>query len=232
MRSNLALLTLALAGCSANAGSGPVVTASQAAVGAVEFDGERAFEASNLAEDKGGGDRKLARSAWLVFEVDDDGDERDVFIRRADQIAAGFDGYLATQSASGFSMRVPAAQLDEAIAALEELGDVTSRGHRVDDVTRQHRDLGIRIDNAKHLKTRLLALLEKTQDVKEILAVEKELSRVTLELESLEAQMRNLSRTVALATIDVTFEDDVSPGPVGWIFYGVFKGVKWLFVWD
>lgn len=231
MRSNLARCVpfLALVSC-AQAGSGPVMTSTEGAVGGLELDGAPAEEDANEAG--AGGERKLARSAWLVFEVDDDGDERQVFIDKAEQVAEGFGGYLASESADGFTMRVPAADLDEAIAALAKLGDITARGHRVDDVTREHRDLGIRIDNAKHLKARLLALLEKTQDVKEILAVEKELSRVTLELESLEAQMRNLSRTVALATVDVRFEDDVSPGPIGWIFYGVFKGVKWLFVWD
>jgi hypothetical protein len=37
---------------------------------------------------------------------------------------------------------------------------------------------------------------------------------------------------VALATVRVDFERPVRPGPVGWVFYGLARGVKWLFVWD
>ena len=44
--------------------------------------------------------------------------------------------------------------------------------------------------------------------------------------------MRVLSGRVAMATISVDLEEDVSPGPIGWIGYGIYRGVKWLFVWD
>jgi hypothetical protein len=48
----------------------------------------------------------------------------------------------------------------------------------------------------------------------------------------MEAQLRTLSQEVALATVEIQFRTESSPGPVGWLFYGVFQGVKWLFVWD
>jgi hypothetical protein len=30
----------------------------------------------------------------------------------------------------------------------------------------------------------------------------------------------------------VRFEQPTRPGPVGWIFYALYYGVKWLFVWE
>jgi len=30
----------------------------------------------------------------------------------------------------------------------------------------------------------------------------------------------------------VDFEKPVRPGPVGWVFYGLAKGIKWLFIWE
>lgn len=220
-----------LASCSAAATQSPALTLGKSTLGAVEV---RSYDGD---EDKAGGDagqdgRKLTRSAWLVFEVDDEGKDRELMNNRAEKLAVSMGGYLATQSAYGFTMRVPADRLDEVMTELEKFGDVADRGYRVHDVTRQHRDLGVRIENAKKLKSRLLALLDKAENVKEILAVEKELARVTTELETLEAEMRNLTKLIALATIEVRYEDDVSPGPVGWVFYGVYTGVKWLFVWD
>jgi hypothetical protein len=30
----------------------------------------------------------------------------------------------------------------------------------------------------------------------------------------------------------VDFARPVRPGPVGWVFYGLAKGIKWLFIWE
>ncbi len=62
--------------------------------------------------------------------------------------------------------------------------------------------------------------------------VEKELERVTAEYESLKARLESLEGQVALATVHLEFRRPVRPGPVGWVFYGLGKGLKWLFVWD
>ena len=62
--------------------------------------------------------------------------------------------------------------------------------------------------------------------------------RVTLEIEELRGKLRYLRDRVQDATITVWFvqeyepPEESSPGPLGWIFYGVYLGVKWLFVWD
>jgi hypothetical protein len=41
-----------------------------------------------------------------------------------------------------------------------------------------------------------------------------------------------LESQVSLATIHLTLEKPTRPGPLGWVFYGAYRGVKWLFVWD
>ncbi len=41
-----------------------------------------------------------------------------------------------------------------------------------------------------------------------------------------------INSRVGMSTINLTLETPTRPGPVGWIFYGLYKGVYWLFVWD
>ena len=41
-----------------------------------------------------------------------------------------------------------------------------------------------------------------------------------------------MKNQLTFATIAISLEESVTPGPVGWVFYGVYTGVKWLFVWD
>lgn len=82
------------------------------------------------------------------------------------------------------------------------------------------------------MRDRLAALLERATTVEEILAVERELGRVTESLTLLEAKLAAQSTRVDFAEVRLHVEDPPSPGPVGWVFYGLFKGVKWLFVWD
>lgn len=65
-----------------------------------------------------------------------------------------------------------------------------------------------------------------------MLAVERELARATTEVERLEGQLRLLQNQVAFSTVRLTVDEDVDPGPLGWVFVGLYEGVKWLFVWD
>ena len=175
--------------------------------------------------------RKLVRNAWLELEVGGE-DERRHINSEARKIARALGGYLATEGSLGFTVRVPADQVEVATKRLGALAELVDQGFSVEEVTAKYVDLVVRLENAKRLKRRLQSLLDRATKVEEVLSVEKELARVTENLERLEGQLRVLKKQVALATIEVRFKDDVSPGPLGWVFYGIYRGVKWLFVWD
>lgn len=176
-------------------------------------------------------DQKLVRNAYLSLEVDDEEDFEPA-IRKMTELARNMDGYVASESKTSILFKIPTTRLDEALAAIKKLGKVTHSDVTVQDVTAQYVDLQIRIDNLKRLRTRLQELLLAGQNVQEVLEVEKELARVTRELEQLEGQMRLLQNQVGYATVSVSLEESVTPGPIGWVFYGTYKAVKWLFVWD
>ncbi len=176
-------------------------------------------------------DQKLVKNAYVTLEMDDE-DEFEPAIRKLAELAKLHKGYVVDESKTNITFKVPTEKLDEVMVALRKLGDVTQQNITVSDVTGQYVDLQIRIDNLRRLRTRLQELLVQGQTVTEVLEVEKELARVTRELEQLEGQMRLLQNQVGYATVRANFEESVSPGPIGWIFYGTYKAVKWLFIWD
>jgi hypothetical protein len=68
--------------------------------------------------------------------------------------------------------------------------------------------------------------------VNDILSIEKELERINTEIEILEGRIKYAELSVTYSSITVRFKEKAKPGPLGWIFYGFYRGIKWLFVWN
>ncbi|MFW5966041.1 MAG: DUF4349 domain-containing protein [Persicimonas sp.] len=175
--------------------------------------------------------RKLKRNASIDIRVDDEDDFEDV-IEQASTMAEEANGYVINASNDRVVMMVPTGETRDFLKQLSTLGKVKDRSLRVDDVTAQYVDLEVRIDNLERTRQRLKTLMDKTENVSEILEVEKELSRVTTELEQHKARMRSLERDTTYGRVTLNVDEKTMPGPIGWIFYGGYHAVKWLFVWD
>lgn len=176
-------------------------------------------------------DRKLVRDAILTVEVGSD-DAVAPALEQARVLTEATGGYVSWEGPGTMTLRIPDARLDETLDRLGELGDVERREVSVRDVTASFTDLQIRLDNARALQARLRALLDRAETVADVLAVERELARVTVEVESLEGQMRLLQNQVAYSTVRLEVYDGATPGPLGWVFVGAYEVVKWLFVWE
>jgi len=118
--------------------------------------------------------------------------------------AAG--GYLATRNNFAITVRVPVAKFQTLLADFRALGRILDESVQAEDVTRQHRDLTIRLANAKKTRERLLVLLDKATAVQDILAIEKELERLTTEIEQMQAEVDSLDKRIAFSTISVTVQ--------------------------
>jgi len=121
-------------------------------------------------------------------------------------IAKDFGGYLQKIEGDEITIRVAADRFEGALARVESLGQVQDRELEASDVTDEYVDLQIRLKNALAMRTRLEALLAKAEDVKAALAVEKELGRITEEIELLEAKLTMLKNRVAFSAITASFE--------------------------
>lgn len=126
-------------------------------------------------------------------------------IAAIEKIARDNNGYLSAKKDREIVIRVPRASFEAAVSQVDKVGDVLHRDIAALDVTDEHVDLEIRIKNARAMQKQLTELLAKA-NVKEALEIEKELGRVTEELERLEGRLKLLNDKIAFSTIAVTFE--------------------------
>jgi hypothetical protein len=155
---------------------------------------------------------------------------------KAVAVAKEMDGYTVTSShgdrRSSVTLRVPAARFEEAVRRVCALGKVDRREVTGTDVTAEFVDMTIRLANAARARQRYLELLAKSASVTEALSVQRELERITGTIEQLRGQLDLMQHQVSMSTINLTLEKPVRPGPIGWIFYGLYHGIRWLFVWN
>jgi anti-sigma factor RsiW len=117
------------------------------------------------------------------------------------------------------TLRVPAARLDAALVEVRKLGQVRQESQSSEDVSDAHRDLVVRISNATKEEARLNDLLvNRTGRLQDVLAVEREVTRVRGEIEQMKAQELAMRNRVTYATISVeiteAYKAEVSLGPL------------------
>ena len=127
------------------------------------------------------------------------------------------------QRSMSATLRVPIAEMDAALTSVRALGRVLQESQSSEDVTDAHRDLAIRISNAKIEEARLGEILkQRTGRLSDVLAVEQAQSRVRTEIEQMEAQELAMRNRAALSTISVQVAEryraelaDNGPLPIG-----------------
>jgi Domain of unknown function (DUF4349) len=159
-------------------------------------------------------DRKIIRTADLRVIVDDFGGAE----QGLRKIIAGCKNcYVASAEVGGsagaprqgrWKVRVPVAEFDTFLDAVAGLGVPERNSVDSQDVTEEYYDLDTRVKNKKVEEQRLLKHLEKsTGKLEDILAVEREISRVRGEIEQQEGRLRLLANLTALTTVTITIQE-------------------------
>ena len=108
-----------------------------------------------------------------------------------------------------WTIRVPADQYTDFLAAVKKLGVPEAVQENTQDVTAQYVDLKARIANQKRLEERILSVLDEVKGkIGEVLEVEQQLARVRETIERFEGQMRVLKDKVTMATLTVHVRED------------------------
>lgn len=113
---------------------------------------------------------------------------------------------------SGYvTVRIPADGLEAFLTEMAAVGNVLREVESQSDVTQEHVDLSARLKNLQATEAQLREFMTKAKNVTEMLAVEKELSRVRGEIESMQAQIAYLERQAAHSTVTIEL---TGPKPV------------------
>lgn len=144
-------------------------------------------------------------------------DSVEIAVARLHQLAQRLGGYIGNTSMQAgerelrqatVELKIPADRFDAAQAGLSTLGKVEYVNVNAADVGEEFVDVTARVDNARRLEQRLIALLaSRTGKLEEVLSVERELARVREMIERYEGRLRYLRSRVSVSTISVTVHE-------------------------
>src|SRR5260370_4070733 len=107
------------------------------------------------------------------------------------------------------TLRVPAGQLDAALAELKKLGRVAGESQSGEEVTQQYVDLEARLANAKNSEQRLTEILrDRTGKLSDVLEVEPAIEEALGHIEQMEDERKNMAKQVDFATLSATLTEE------------------------
>jgi hypothetical protein len=186
---------------------------------------------SGLNETKYESDRMLIWYASLELEVD----KIDDVLKKVESIVEKNNGYIENNSLSlpenaTFKIRIPSKQLNSILDQLAQLGIEKNRYISSEDVTEKYIDTEARLKNSISLRDRLKNILNKADKVSDILEIEKELTRIQSDIDSMEGILKSLKGKVDYATVDLQLKQKIILGPLGYVATGIAWVIKKLFV--
>ena len=162
--------------------------------------------------------RMIIKTANLALEIE----SYDPWMTLVKERVEHFDGFIISSSTrqvyknarrGKLTLRVPQPRFEELLEVLKASA-VKVSGENISgrDVSEEFFDLEARLANQKRTEKRFQEILKSAKTVEDILAVERELSRVREQIERMEGRRRFLQDRVSLSTIDVDWHE---PYPLG-----------------
>ena len=152
--------------------------------------------------------RVIVRTVEMLLIVDDVSESVD----RVAEAARQFGGWVVsserTSTHSAFvAIRVPAELLEDTVLRLRQVAkDVEYETSTSKDVTDEYVDSQARLRSLEATETALLALLNRAGSVKDALEIQKSLSEIQAEKETMQGRIRFLQETSAFSLINVNLQ--------------------------
>jgi hypothetical protein len=230
----MAMVGLLAAGCGAD-GEDAAETAAMEAPG--EEPAELQADAEERGFEEGGGETAVAlgapelpgigpsviKNASLRVEVEHGG-FKEAF-QEATGVATAHGGFVVSSESEGerarrgsLVLRVPSDRFEEAVQDLRELGTVRNERIGTEDVGQEFVDLEARLRNLRAQEVVLLRLMDRAETIQDTIRVQRELTKIQLEVEQIEGRLRYLRDRTSFATISLhVVEAGVAPSQTGTI---------------
>jgi len=186
-----------------------------------------AFETADLSgalatKDADVQDRAVIQTGSVSLRSDDVAKAR----FELDKLLARYDGLVDDERTvtdkegevrmSRLVVRVPAADFDATMTGLSQLGTLVESTRKAKDVTTQVIDTDVRIRAQEESLSRVETLLARANSIRDIMAIEAQLTRRQADLDALKQTRAFLSDQTEMSTVTVFIErTDVSPEPAG-----------------
>ena len=213
---SILLLTTLFAGCAAKAPSRGDVAAPGDHLNSGSAKPEGSLSSGTTLNPGVADDRKLIRTVSLTTETED----MDTLLTGISQRITELGGYVESREVytgsshnsnrsryATMTVRIPAKNLDAFISHVDGASNVVSSSETAEDVTMQY------VATESHLKVlqaeeeRLLKFLSEAKSVSEMLEIEKRLTDVRAELESVTNQLNKYANLVSYGTVKLRINE-------------------------
>ena len=164
--------------------------------------------------------RKMIFTAHYFMTVLDVKSAQDALQKQAESLG----GYVQSITDDTMTLRIPLDKANGFLGDLSKFGTINSRSISGRDVTSEMVDMEIRLENLELMRRRLQALADQGgSKVEQLLEVERELGRVTTEIERYKGQLKLLTNQVDYVTVTLNMNAELPVGelvrriPVDWV---------------
>ncbi len=165
--------------------------------------------------------QKIIYSAYYTIETK----EFDSSIEALNALISKYGGFVENSNVRGYTyydsygnssirnrtanyvVRIPSANLNDFLNESGSLGSVTSKRQEAQNVTSQYADISARLETYEVQEKRLLELLAKASDMKDLLTIEDKLSEVRYNIESLQRNLNNIDAKVDYSTVTLNINE-------------------------
>lgn len=143
----------------------------------------------------------------------------DEAITALDQLIEDFGGFAESRTIRGrsqnsralrnayYTIRVPADRFEAVMQDMGSIGTVLESNSKGTDITDQYVDYETRVRTLKVQEETLLELMEKATKLEDVITLEKRISEVRYEIESIENTLRNYDRLLAFSRINIHIQE-------------------------
>jgi hypothetical protein len=175
--------------------------------------------------------RKIIQSADIYMETL----AFDTVLSELQRMVTDLGGYIESSQVSGrpiynseysrrsawYTLRIPVEHFTGFVNDMQDVGNVISKSLNGTDITASYFDTEARLDSLTLQEERLLAILEKAEKLEDVIELERELSDVRYQIESMTGTLRRWDNLVDYATVTLTIDEvrelqDVEPEPETW----------------
>ena len=110
-----------------------------------------------------------------------------------------------------FTIRIPKDKMDEFLSYVEGEGKVNSRAESLEDIRLQYHDVQFHKKALETEQERVLAMMEKAENIDQLLILESRLTEIRYELERYGTQILEYDNKVDFATLNLTLTERTSP---------------------